>query len=782
MVNQIKMLYMSKKAGLLAILILLAIQLIVFNASLLAQTNEEKPGLDIVFIVDQSESMMFGSLQNPNCTEDCARAAPTDPDSLSLLALPEGLNPIFDRMLRYSVGRQEVGLLEEVNRYGLILFGTEEEVRIPLTEIKIQKDAKTNFVQPNIVSMLPKEPNPLGSTAPSRAFTAACKMLNCKEPIPPGRKRVVVFLTDGHPTWDEIGVYNPDEPERYFSQFREKHQALIQNSTLWILGLDASGQFWPEDAKNWKTIAPERTNQITNPQDIAEVFRQIAYESIPEPPNPPRVCDQTEFSVDPYLATLTLILEYPDVDSRAFFEAPDGTKLEDSSPNVIRYFRSVQSETFVIKNPQPGMWGCDIVGSSVTPKFRDIQGLFRVTKFEIERITGSESLLSSTCQGFTLSMSYLDVYDEAVFESPAYPLEQTATVTIDGESITRALVPDVPSGAEVDQWRLESPIQPSISGGTYPLSIEVQWDGNTIFTDTEQSVTITPDLPCMDLMEPTLGFESQMHEQRFPTDVEAIVELTQGGEPSTPEDVFKEPLDEIIKGQVQGPGDMVDPVVFAPLDDQPGQFVGRMDKLDVEGIYTLTVSLQGTTQKDEEYRLGPQSASFKRVESEEYLRLRRLFGMAFLGVGLLLLAGIIGFGMMITGPYPTGILVFEERVSRSETGVKWEYTKEINLNSLRFLRFFRPRWPTIKKKQLPPDSGWQAIKVRRLATKKKPSRASRKAKSKRFKPREQGIKGKLIRQKGKSSSIKFTKHDETDYSLGDKYRIRYENYALEEDN
>ena len=546
-----------------------------------AQTQSDtSPGLDIVFIVDQSGSMSRGSLKkanDPRCpsssTDPACRTEPSDPQNLALKALPAGITPIFEQMVQRSLGRQRYELAKEEYRFGLVLFGGPSDpptgkitlrIAIPLTRIEIQTDSNGNKT-PNLLDQLPTVATNMEETAFSSAFDAACEMLDCTTPAAPNRKRVVVLLTDGRPSGDVIDFQNAN-PEPYFRALQKKHAAFFANTELWVIGLDKRNVFWSNIARFWEEIAPGRTELITNPESIAARFRKIAADSVGAPPGDPRNCDGTSFTVDPYKESLTLILEYPDINSRARFKLPDSSYL--TRTNDIVYARSTQSESFVIKNPVPGKWSCEIVGTGVEPTFRDIQGLFRLTDLKVEHTAGPPA---STCRDFGLTVSYRDADDKVIKELPEYPLKHTATITIAGAPITRNLIPE--SDAR-DHWKVDGDLQPSLEGGSYPVQVDVKLqDGRSIFHDSHQTVVIDPKLPCMQLTAPTANSVSETFNRLQPATVEVAVQLTQGGQPGTPEAVFRESLDQILTCEITGPGGLRRTVALVPASS-PGKFCG----------------------------------------------------------------------------------------------------------------------------------------------------------------------------------------------------------------
>jgi hypothetical protein len=727
--------------------------------------NELPPGTDIVFVVDQSGSMSRGTIINPRdrrCAPerlpDCPRSAPTDPDGLAIKAIRDGISPIFERMILRSFSRPAGITLAEENRFGLVLFGGdatfEESVvtALPLTRIEIERDAN-GFLQSNIARQLPTTPRSLGETAFSRAFTGVCTLLDCTQPTPSNRKHVVVLLTDGQPSQDEI-AFDTRNPARYFTELGRRHADLFSSSELWVLGLDTKDQFWSKNAPFWSEIAPGRTFRLTDPKDIAAKFREIAQRSVGDPPGTARDCDGSPIQIEPYRSTLTLILEYPNANSRAVFVQPDGTELS-KEMNLLGYTRSAQSETFVIQNPTPGEWSCKIVGSGVMPRFRDIAGEFRLATAQIEQLN---DLPVSTCQTFELAVSYRDAEGAQIDALPGITLNQTLAITIDGQLITRKLVP---ADGVQPRWRTEQALTPGARGGAYPAHVAARLpNGTLLLQSTEQLITIDPQLPCMQSVAP--GGISQMYEGLTLTPVELAVQLTQGGQPSFPNGVFKEDLPLIVSGRLEDARGYSQDILLQPDTTRPGTFIARLDDLQAAGVYTFTATLKATTPAGQAYQLAPQTVSFSRVADPFWVGMRWAIRIA----ALLALIGVIALLayllFLITGPFPRGTLVLEQRRADplAEIG-DWDQLTAIRMSSQRLLfGLFRTRRPKVKGVALKSMS-LREIKIRRVARGK-----------------DEGVQVTLIRAGRKGAlSFQFIR-DKEQKTFDGKYRITYETYGL----
>ncbi|NJL54285.1 VWA domain-containing protein, partial [bacterium] len=444
------------------------------------------------------------NISDPRCIagqEDCPRLPPTDPDQLAIRSLQDAASVVVTRILSRDLERQEIGLIPEEHYIGVVLFGSDAATALPLSRVQVETDAN-GTITANIDETLQalSAGRNLGDTNFDAAMDEACRILNCTTPPPAGRTRVVVILTDGQPTGADR-----TNPGPYYDNLFPQHDALINSSTIWVIGLDRQDEFWSANQPFWERIAPERTKRVTNPNDIAKRFEEIARASIGETDfGDYRACDGSTFAVAPYLERLTLILQYPDTDSRARFVDAQGNEV--TGGGKIYYRSGSQSETYTISNPVPGDWKCEIVGSSVEPQFTDIVGAFQFADMRVEE-TGD--LVASTCRDFSLAVSYFDVNDTVIEELPDYPLQHTLTVSIPENVQTRPLIND--NGRD-DRWIINGPITPDSAGGSYPVAVNVMLENGTpIFSDVD-TIRIDPDLPCIEeIIQPQTGSTIEMH-------------------------------------------------------------------------------------------------------------------------------------------------------------------------------------------------------------------------------------------------------------------------------
>jgi hypothetical protein len=752
--------------------------LVIAPAGTIAQDEGPGAGVDIVFVVDQSGSMIRGPILDEDSN---LRGPPSDPDNLAIRTVKDGMGVIISHIYQLQLERDSHDMVEKTHRFGLVLFGgtgdpndaSNARIVVDLTPIQVYQETDGSL-KSNIDGLIPAGGTNLGETAFSHAIDAACGVLNCTTPTPEGRERVVVLLTDGQPAFDRF-PYNWADPEPYFSSLQQRYADFFgaDRTEFWVIGLDKNDTFWSRNGRFWERIAtPERTSRLIDASQISSKFREIAMEAIGEPLGDPKPCNAT-FMVDPYLVSLNLSLQYPDTESKAEFSLPDGSVLKAGNAGVA-HTPGVQSETFVVTNPPPGTWSCQVIGG-VDATFRDLQGAFEFTRVEVEprvKVERSEGPVApSTCYDFDLSVLYLDNNEKPIVEEPGYPLKSRAVLTIDGDPQSRNLLPDPD---RPNHWTTEQPFTPGPQGGNYPLSIYVDYvdsesERTAVFTDTEQVVTIDPALPCIHMLEPEDGSTSLMYHRLSPRDLEVAVILKQGGEPGMPTGVFQEDLSQIVTGTLQGPDDLHMVVHLRPDDEQPGRFVTKVEseKIPDKGEYTFSAELHATT-TDAKGNL-PYYVSTSEVTFERDLGLwKKWFEIGLriaVFLGILIVVVLAGFFIfLITGSHPRGSLILEEKatgeVARNRT---WDELRTISLNKMKLLGLFHTRWPSQKLRM----AGLRKIKVRRLEGRGR-----------------DGVKVILTRdQRARKSGSKareelnFTRDGEKKTFDGGKFRMTYENYS-----
>ncbi len=777
---------------LLAFLILSSLFLAQLPAQ--AQAPSPLPITDILFVVDQSGSMTEGSLSNPQCRANSrapgCRSNPTDPAGLSLDAVRNGLDPLFSRLVAQRLANFTQNAEKEEYQVGLIFFGTKAASVIPLTRLEAITDPQTHFLTPNIVNQLPKTQKNYGDTSFSQALSQVCLELGnnstCTKPFPPNRRRVVILLTDGNPAVQNEpnaleNAYTAQNPSRYFELLRATYANLFNNAEIWVIGIDKQDQFWSTNVAEWEKIAPTRTRRVTDPADVTLTFQDIADKTFFAETIAANTCDPaTKFAVLPYLASVTLVLNYRDSESKAAFYPPsenakpeaERIPLSPQSPGVISYNRSKLSEFFIIQRPEAGNWSCKLLGPGIKPEYRKRDGLVAIAETEL---TPKEAVLS-TCKPFHFTVKYKDNERKSLEELADYPIFLRATVQLNnGQSQILDLRR---SENQKGQWETIKPLQPDTQGGTYTVTIDLRLTANdkTSFFSSQSLLTVSPAYPCQFVVTKPKTAEKQIISTAYwpwpwkgwcpavPPEkvlpVESSFQLVRSDAKPLDSTLFALPFTEALSLSVLLPdGQRIKPSKIERKDSN-SSFSAAFEKLDQAATYTLSLELNAPTKAGQLYQIPVSNIVFERVLHSTVLLICRL------EIGLVLLfflfcSGILlWFGYLILPPYPSGMLILQTR-QKTPPGLppfpteEWQ-TRNLNLAGYKLLGF-RTKHPHLGKRELPSSLGLKRIEIRRLAER-------------------EGLLLKIISQKGLVSEKRLN-HDGAILNLSSDVRLKYENFA-----
>jgi hypothetical protein len=276
----------------------------------------------------------------------------------------------------------------------------------------------------------------------------------------------------------------------------------------------------------------------------------------------------------------------------------------------------------------------------------------------------------------------------------------------------------------------------------------------------------------MQILTPNEGSTSSIHNRMSVVPMEVEVQLTQAGEPAAFErvdDIFREDLGAIAQVHLQGPDSLTKTVALAPADDRPGVLMASIEDANEPGDYTLTAALQATTADGIPYELSTPDITFSRITGPWVRWGNYAQGAGMLLMMLLALAGIGFFGFLITGPFPRGTLIVEQKITGELAKVReWDQVKSFSLSKQRLFGLFRTRWINLKP---PQGLGLRKLSVQHLSGRK---------------GQDSGVRVTLVRQPDKSARKTGRKDTETlDFpkpgdkkSFGNgKYRIIYEDFG-----
>jgi von Willebrand factor type A domain len=192
----------------------------VHSAAFAKQSTVQKPvrqsqtvntacfSLDVVFVIDQSDSMSSGTGRIAN-----------DPTDQRVYAVRWAIDWLADNA--YDICPQAV------HRVGIISFGSSASIDLPLTEIAPRNEA--DYVSIRSVLKQQVEPKIMGQTNPQLAFELAAQMLNDAGPVPSAgpRKRAVIFMTDGEPCVEELGCVAGNNNRMDFLTYADNMSAYV---------------------------------------------------------------------------------------------------------------------------------------------------------------------------------------------------------------------------------------------------------------------------------------------------------------------------------------------------------------------------------------------------------------------------------------------------------------------------------------------------------------------------------------------------------------------------
>lgn len=219
-------------------------------------------GLDVVFLIDQSDSM-GGSRRHPEQSDPYAkRISAVEMVAHLLAAVAED---------HYLANGTRVS-----HQMGIVEFGTTARVALPgaVIEYDPQLTTAARYVQLNhILSSI--KANVLGNTNPLEAFELAEGLLQQmrQKNLPGPRRQLVLMVTDGQPYLDNVDMRS------YQAQMRQylRTHFLDRGIAIEVVGLDAVDKFWIKNKTGsyWQQTTDGHARRIENPDDFYEALKTI---------------------------------------------------------------------------------------------------------------------------------------------------------------------------------------------------------------------------------------------------------------------------------------------------------------------------------------------------------------------------------------------------------------------------------------------------------------------------------------------------------------------------
>jgi hypothetical protein len=346
----------------------------------LAQEENGKPGVDVLFLVDQSGSM--GGLAAGSTVH------PTPNDALGLrFEAPQAFAQLLaeDRLQVHPNG---------LHRVALAYFGDTVDPRLKWTEIapssweELQAQLNSLKGENGGLAAGKYATNNLGNTNFLQAFDTAAQMFATLPAGETNRQRVLIVLTDGQPCVPPPATPTPAAgtptatPGGYASpcQYPPAHmQNLVSKSasffpanqfkTFVVAMNDSTDNYWPGMKSYWEKISSNRARKVSTNTDVSRLFYDIWKELSPSLPRPEgdRYVTVNPISpgpvvVPPYLDTITFTL---------FKKRPEETlQIYDTSDTLLTKEMSdveISGENILkvkVFSPLPGRWRVSTTGST----------------------------------------------------------------------------------------------------------------------------------------------------------------------------------------------------------------------------------------------------------------------------------------------------------------------------------------------------------------------------------------------------------------------------------
>lgn len=706
-----------------------------------AQESENNPGLDLVILIDQSNSMGLGTIP----CDTCAPENPTDPNGLRVEVAKAVLDVIRQIML---MKEHALHYQPDINRVSIISFGSQnDKVHFPLTPIQPSEITQINQLKGSLEELY------LHNTSFIGAFRLACEQLSCADLSSSSmmRRRAIILITDGNPRDPEYRDGSEwVEGEAYFVELQRRFAVLFRNVDLYVIGVDTTNMgFWEEDSPFWNGLSGQ-TNEFKVAQegDIWDPAFSIVAELLGIPGTP---IDLGLYELHPYLDSVLFAAFYSDPNTGIQIQYPDGQVVSPTSiteQEIGEHTREPFYEYYRINNPPAGEWLLKKIGEGEVEHLAVLTGTIRLADFE------TEPVLSPPCLPFTLRARFLDAGGEPVPEEAEYPIVHRARIHIPSQALIEVDLQRDPNDS-MGEWTYNStPIQPTPNGGAYPVDFRLflKDSGVDIFTATGL-ITIDNFLPCFQLTAPKHGEEIRLQDRLTDLPVVVQVEVWQGTSPGDLSDIFQDLPSKALKASVLHPSGYEEPFTLAADPAQIGVYVAWLDSLKTQGPYTITASMSGTLPDGRDYApFAPESVTF--VGLEDPLR-STIYRVVTVGSGVLVAFFLLILLLLIQQllpPFPQGSLVVEYQA---------EPIAEIFLGAQRTLGLFRTRRFTIRK-GFPVVTGIQWIKVKRYTT------GTRKR-------RKEGVEVETL-QKWDGTKRKGTRKltNEQNLSLAGSYSVRYQ--------
>jgi hypothetical protein len=326
--------------------------------------GEETGGLDIIFLIDNSDSMYA----KVNIQGQTTSQIGNDEDMLRLKSVRHVIERLLLDNLHLQTGVE--------HRIGVVTFGgiNQSTVDIALESLKTDSDEARALRQEYLGGKLSTDNR--GNTHPIEAF----KQINLAgaglwRDKPPAENQVkaIILLTDGRPHISKInGVerylgqgenkrLNPAFDKAYFEALKQAidsqfPQAVGSGSAegyhIWVVAMNED---WEDIRPYWEEIVGDHWQRIYTADDIPETFNEILEEIYPLAG---KILEPGSFHMWPYLAkaAFSIFASGPLSESDVIFYRQDGSQLSCSETSVTCKSFGDTIRWIEVDRPLPGEW------------------------------------------------------------------------------------------------------------------------------------------------------------------------------------------------------------------------------------------------------------------------------------------------------------------------------------------------------------------------------------------------------------------------------------------
>jgi len=542
----------------IALLLLLVILLAcVLCCALLhrALAAETRPGWDILFVIDSSNSMpaSYGALH-----------AQTQ-----------------ELLVRYldTMGQGPV------HRVGLIRFGTEGHLELPLTdtaevlEQRTLHDAWANA-------------DALGWTDPLQALDLAYETLAAASRSRPARRQAVILVTDGEPALPTLN--DAETRAAYTKAIRDlaarfnRQDILFFTLTLGRMGTEARSAYPTPYRTLWQEMAaatpPASYHELSGVEAIPSVYHEIAAQlvgyasqealSVPADASPSQA-----LRLPDNLQRAVLTVYAPEAHLQIALRRPGGAPVRAEDPDVQRSPSrdGTSSAVYVIKQPRPGQWTLAHSGESRLQIWIDGRkaGQNETQPAYRWHVVAPDRLLVGT--PFEVRCRLIQ---DGELLSARGDVQITATLLRAGFSERQML-------AHVRDGEYVLPLD-TLDAGTYTLQVQALQAGQAVAE--YETIFAVAEPPRLQVTHPVSGQRVQVGEA-ITMDARILV-------PSRPVTAALDVDTVLVIGALQSPNGTPESITLTR--DSVGRYV-RVVTPTLAGSYSLTLHLQGLTANDLPY-------------------------------------------------------------------------------------------------------------------------------------------------------------------------------------